>query len=66
MSANAGEIGQSGRDLRLGATPGLNTGDDLLGEFFIRAEARGITVRGTLGGQSEPGVQALGHSVGAR
>lgn len=44
MSANAGEIGQSGRDLRLGATPGLNTGDDLLGEFLVGAEARSVTV----------------------
>lgn len=46
---DTGEVGHGGLDLGLGCAPGLDAGDDLLGELFVRAEALGIAVGGALG-----------------
>lgn len=51
-------------DLFLGGTPGLDAGDDFVGELAVRAEAGGIAVRCALGGEGEPGVDTLGHGIG--
>jgi hypothetical protein len=42
--ADTREVGEGGLNFRLGGTPGLDAGDDLVGEVAVRAEAGGVAV----------------------
>jgi hypothetical protein len=63
--ANTGEVRERGLDLFLGRTPCLNAANDLVRELVRGAEAAGLGIRIALGQKREPGVDTLGHRVGA-
>jgi len=62
--ANSGKIGECRIGLLLGAAPSVYARVELIGKLRRGAEARSITVGGTIGDR-EPGIQALRYQIGA-